>query len=423
MKASPSASSGNLRQQALARMKTKNNQPFPTSPEETAHLLEELHLYQAELEVQNEELRALQVQLEVAYEEYRSLFEFAPVGYFILDSEANILKVNPEGANQLGVNSFTFVEHSFNQYITRESQDTFFRHRRQAMKGKNRCSCEVQMLKAGGGSFYAHLQSIVVPTEAEGYQLQIAVIDITERKHMEQENEQLVEALRHKSSQVQALGRRLAEVRELEQQKLAQELHDRVGQNLTALGFQLDYLKEKLAEHLPAGHPLYARLGTARELANETTDRVRDVLAELRPPMLDEYGLIAALEWYGEQFARWSGVAVTVQGEEILPRPAPLTENTLLRIAQEALTNVAKHAQATEVVISVEVDRDIVYMTITDNGVGLEVSRQNQAPAHKSWGLLIMAERAEMIGGLCRIDSQPHHGTRVMVTAPCAPEG
>jgi two-component system sensor histidine kinase UhpB len=173
---------------------------------------------------------------------------------------------------------------------------------------------------------------------------------------------------------------------------------------------------------LPEAQALHGHLGTTLELVSETTDRVRNVLTELRPPMLDEYGLLATLEWYGEEFAKWSGLSVQVYGQEPTPRLAPLTENTLLRILQEALTNVAKHAQASEVVVSLEPQADITRLIITDNGIGLEVTQQGQAEPQKSWGLQIMAERAEMVGGLCRIESQPGQGARVMVEIPAGLE-
>src|SRR5262245_46277863 len=153
----------NLRQRAEARIQAENVDLSIPSAEEALGLLEDLRLHQAELELQNEDLQVLQQQLERSREEYRTLFEFAPVGYFIINREALILKVNVTGANQLGVLPLALPQQPFTRYIDRESQDTFFRHRRQLLKTQQRCSCELQMVTAGGARFYAQLESLLLP--------------------------------------------------------------------------------------------------------------------------------------------------------------------------------------------------------------------------------------------------------------------
>jgi two-component system sensor histidine kinase UhpB len=138
-------------------------------------------------------------------------------------------------------------------------------------------------------------------------------------------------------------------------------------------------------------------------------------MANLRPPVLDDYGLVAALRWYGTQFASWAGLTVSVQGEEPAPRLATSVETALFRIAQEALTNVAKHAQATEVTVLVAVEDGTTCLAVTDNGLGFEPTLPAELSGRYGWGLLSMTERAEAIGGQCRIESRPGLGTQVMV--------
>ena len=213
----------------------------------------------------------------------------------------------------------------------------------------------------------------------------------------------------------------MAEVAEDERQQLARELHDQVGQNLTALGINLNIVRMQLPDEAAA--PVHSRLDDSLSLVEQTAERIRDVMAYLRPPVLDDYGLVAALHWYGEQFAQRTDIAVAVEGQESAPRLSARVENALFRIAQEALTNVAKHAQATQVTVIVKADGGTLRLVVADDGVGFDPSTTLRAsPAHlaepdgdRGWGLLTMTERAEAVGGRCRIESDPRQGTQVIV--------
>jgi len=223
----------------------------------------------------------------------------------------------------------------------------------------------------------------------------------------------LYESVRQKEQQLRAMTARLAEAEESERQRLARELHDQVGKNLTALGINLNLVRT----HMPEKAPVLARsrLDDSLALVEETVERIRDVMADLRPPMLDDYGLVATLHWYGERFASWTGVTVTVRGEEPVPRLATPVENALFRIAQEALTNVCKHAQATQVTMTVTADDEAARLVVADDGVGCDPAQLTRPDGRRGWGLITMTERAEAVGGHCRIESRPQQGTRVIV--------
>ena len=127
--------------------------------------------------------------------------------------------------------------------------------------------------------------------------------DITKQKLMEEEKVQLFEAVSQQSEQLRALTGRLAEVQELERKRLTQELHDQVGRNLTALGLNLNIIETQLAGIESKGGSIQNRLDDLLALVEQTTDFIRDVMADLRPPVLDDYGLVAALKWYGSLLA------------------------------------------------------------------------------------------------------------------------
>jgi PAS domain S-box-containing protein len=237
----------------------------------------------------------------------------------------------------------------------------------------------------------------------------VVVRDITDRVQAE-------EALHQYAERLRALATQMAEVEEAERQRLARELHDQVGQSLTALGINLNIVQTQIPKE--ATDLLRSRLDDSLALVEQTTERIRDVMADLRPPVLDDYGLMAALRWYGEQFTSRTGIAVDVHGEELDPRLPADVETVLFRITQEAVTNVAKHAQATQVIMAVEVDDETVRLVIADNGVGFDPTRLSEPSERRGWGLLNMTERAEASGGRCHIESAPAQGTKITVEVP-----
>jgi PAS domain S-box-containing protein len=219
--------------------------------------------------------------------------------------------------------------------------------------------------------------------------------------------------LKQAQTQLRALAAQLAEAEEKERHILARELHDEVGQGLTALGLNLTLLTTQMPKN--AAEPLLTRLADAVSLVEKIGETIRNVMAELRPPVLDDYGLLSALRWYGGEFARRTNIHVEVLGEEAAPRLTRWVELALFRIAQEALTNVAKHARASRVELTEEVINGTIRLIIADNGVGFDQSQVGQPGGRCRWGLMNMSERAAAAGGSCHIESQPDHGTRVIV--------
>ena len=142
---------------------------------------------------------------------------------------------------------------------------------------------------------------------------------------------------------------------------------------------------------------------------------IRDLMANLRPPVLDDYGLLAALRWYGEQVTARTGLPVEVWGQEQMPRLSFVAETALFRIAQEALTNVGKHARATHVTVTLEEVPEGLRLTVADDGSGFDPAALPQRRERSGWGLITMRERAEALGGRLRVDSRPGEGTRIVV--------
>jgi PAS domain S-box-containing protein len=233
--------------------------------------------------------------------------------------------------------------------------------------------------------------------------------DITQRKHAG-------DALRRSAAEHQALSRRLVELQESERRQLSRELHDRVGQNLTALRINLDILQTALASS--GSGEVRARVDDSAALLESTMDTIENVMSELRPPMLDDHGLAAALDWHASKFSMRTGIAVAVTGSEPAVRPAPQVEIALFRIAQEALNNVAKHARARHVEIALDHANGVCVMSVQDDGIGFDrVEATSDKPKH-GLGMVTMRERAQAVGGRFEVQALPGRGTRLTVRVP-----
>lgn len=220
------------------------------------------------------------------------------------------------------------------------------------------------------------------------------------------------------TQRLQALTQQLVEVREAERKALATELHDRIGQNLSALNMSLNLNLTLLAQQLPpeAMEAARKRINDALALVELTTEAVRGVMEELHPALLEQYGLTTALRWHGEEFSGRTGTTVKCLASESFPRLRSQVEMALFRIAQEALINIAKHAAASEVTIGLERTKTGIELRIGDNGVGISEATPNRQPAAGGWGLAIMAERARSIAAELRIARGEERGTTVVVT-------
>jgi len=231
------------------------------------------------------------------------------------------------------------------------------------------------------------------------------VRDVTERKRDE-------EALLRSQTELRALARRLQSVREEEHTRMARDIHDELGQALTALRLDLSWLGKKLPE---AGAAVQRRIGAMVALTDNTIEAGRRIVAELRPPILDDLGLAPSLEWYVQHFAKRAGLRY-----EWDPGPAELAVDRELaviayRIVQEALTNVARHAQAKHVAVRLGEKDGALTIEIRDDGRGIS---EDAVTSPHSLGIVGMRERALVRGGSLAVCRLPGGGTSVRVTIP-----
>ena len=242
----------------------------------------------------------------------------------------------------------------------------------------------------------------------------VAFQDISQSKQAKQELLESREQLRDLSTHQQS-------VREEERARIARELHDELGQMLTGVKLDAMWLAMRLSGENPT---IVGKITSMSKLIDETLDAMRRVAADLRPVMLDDLGLAAAVEWLAEEFGKHTGLAVQLdinveyglhsyQGEDC--DLGAEVSTAVFRIVQECLTNVARHAEAEHVLISLECHDGKIMLLLSDDGKGMPAASENNS---SSYGLIGMRERAHSLGGTLHLLSIPGDGTTVVAIIP-----
>jgi signal transduction histidine kinase len=230
------------------------------------------------------------------------------------------------------------------------------------------------------------------------------------------ENARLARELEREGRRLQALSQRLVDAQEMERRRIAHELHDEIGQALTAVKLSIQTAQSLSSDCCEDA------LTSGIEAVEGALQQVRDLSLDLRPSLLDDLGLIPALRWFLDRQAQQASFGVQFDGQPLPHRLAPELEIACFRMVQEALTNAARHAQAETIEVSVAVEDDTLKMTIKDDGVGFDVTEAFELAARGgSMGLLGMRERAAVAGGNLAIESASGEGTMIEARLPLSP--
>ncbi len=340
----------------------------------------------------------------------RTVLENAPITIFAIDDQGKFSLSEGKGLERVGLKPGENVGVSASDLYSSLSYTLY--------NGKEITGKEVMDRVLAGETVNAinelrgvNFDNYIGPITTKGGKIKGIVgvaTDITDRKNAEEEYKKANEQLRH-------LTARLADVQEDERKRLSEELHDQVGQSLAVLNINLNVILNQLDKKTQKD--LSKQFEAVQSLINEVTESIRNVMSELHPSVLDDYGLVAALRWYSDIFKKKVGLQIDVIGEEI-ENSLPVSQSiALFRITQEALTNVVKHAHAAKVVISIENGEDAFILSIKDDGLGFKKSISD-GKENLHWGLNIMQERARAVGGELQIVNSLRHGTEVIVKIP-----
>ena len=379
-----------------------------SADEKIRALLHDLQVHDEEITAQNEQLRHAQSELEHARDRYADLYDFAPIGYLAVDTAGALTDVNLVGAALLGHNR-SFLDRLLLVATAHPS------HRRPLRKFLDACWAQPQApplaIEIETNQAPAKVLRLTSRVQGEGpsARLFIAVVDVTEERRLQLERAVALD-------RVKALLDRLVTVQEDERRRIARNLHDHLGQQLTALRFNIDTLKDPDL----SSEDFRTRLEAIDKIAADV-DRDLDFLAwELRPVALDDVGLHAALAAF---VSEWSSTQnVPAEFHDSTPtavRLSPETESQLYRIVQEALNNISKHAQAKRVSVLLERRGDETILIVEDDGVGFNAQSVTDPKRRiAGLGLINMQERAALVGGQVQFESSRGKGTTLFVRIP-----
>lgn len=351
------------------------------------------------------ERKRIEAALRENEQRYRTLFSQAMDGILLLNGDGQVVDVNSAFARMHGYGVDELLHMNLRQLDTPETLALAGARIARILAGES-IGFEVEHYHKDG-----HVMPMDVATSCIDIDGKLYVLafhrDITERRRAEQE-------LRRSQQLLRGLSKAANEALEAERRRTARELHDELGQLLTALKMDLESLRSALPPDAP---DLGRRAQTMHTLLDSTIAATRRIAADLRPLMLDDLGLAAALDWLTQNFSKQTGIATDLVIDETVAQvPEPIA-SALYRITQESLTNVTKYAQATTTEIRLEQDGDWVQLTVRDNGRGIDAADQSK---HGTFGLLGIRERVMLLSGEVAIKGEPGRGSEVRARIPLA---
>ncbi len=344
-----------------------------------------------------------EAELIASEQKYKLLFEGNPLPMWMLKlPEYNVVDVNNAAMLQYGYTREEFLQLSVYDFRPKEDIDKFKAATNTAFRGIHHAGIWRHKKK---NRTILYVDIVTYDINYKGQQTRLVLAnDVTERHIAEEKLKESYDAIRKLTGHLQ-------NAREEERLHMSREIHDELGQLLTVLKMDVSWLNKKIE---PANTLAKEKLSEILTVIDTTVKTVRRIASELRPSLLDDLGLLAAMEWHMEEFERRSGILKELYIPETEIHLSNSLKIGIFRIFQESLTNVARHAEATKVIVSLVQKEKQLILTIRDNGKGFEEKKG----VKKTLGLLGMRERSQMMGGQYSISGIPGEGTTVTVIVP-----
>lgn len=352
---------------------------------------------------QRAKLRKTVGDMKLARQNYEELFTNASDAIWVHDLEGNITLVNKACEKLSGYPISELPGKNVREFLTPETLSIARQVKDKLLRGETmEHRYEQRLIKKDGSEAIMQLTTRLIVSDGKPQAFQNLARDVTEERKLR--------------DNLQFYLRQVLQAQEEERKRLARELHDDASQQILLLTHGIDNIAYKAERYSP--YELRNELGKLYELSQQTYQNIKHYAQALRPSILDDLGLVAAIKWLAEEIQKISGIAIQVKTDTVPPLP-PETQLVLFRIVQESLNNIHRHSGASEASITVECQGAEIRMTISDNGKGFELPRQlSDFASRGKLGLTGMAERARLIGGEIKVDSQIGKGTTIIVKVP-----
>jgi PAS domain S-box-containing protein len=335
-------------------------------------------------------------------ERYRELFENSKDAFYVHDMNGRYTSVNRAAEKLSGYSREEIIGKHFSDFMAPEYARQVRRQLHRKLESAGETCYEIEMITRSGRRVPVEISSRLIFEHGVPSGVQGCVRDISERRNAQEAS--------------RTYARRLIEAQEAERRRISRELHDQVGQILTAVKMNLHALQKNWREA-----DVLSSIDDNLKVIDEAVDQVRDLSVDLRPLLLDDFGLVVALRWYLKRQTRSIGVPANFVSGSLNEedRFSPELETACFRIVQEGVTNIVRHARARRISVRLERVVSDLILLITDDGAGFDarIVRGGEAGA-ATLGLRGMEERAQAVGGTIMIDSAPALGTEICARFP-----
>jgi PAS domain S-box-containing protein len=377
-------------------------------------ILRDMEAYEEELSVQNDELRRTQTMLQLSLDRYHELFEHAPVGYLSLRENYTIAEANHTASKLLGISKEQLLERHFEDMVVAddrgELEELFARG-----GGRSHAHCVVGLHSQDRPEGAPFLVELATDVAGDGStHARVAFVAMGNTGDLPADGGSQEHRLRKNQRRLRATAERLSRVEEDQRRKLALDLHDLIGQTLVIANMKLGLLERRLSNP--------SQIDQVRDIRGNVRDMVdtaRDIIAELRPPVLDEHDFQTAVMWLCHVMNDRHAQNVHTEFTGHTDIEGPGAKEFLFRAIRELLKNAALHSGTDEVFLSIDVGDDEVVVDVRDEGAGFDVRALDREDA---FGLYELRERVEAFGGRFSLETGTGRGTKVGIVIPLVPD-
>lgn len=373
--------------------------------EQVSRSMEELQAAEEELRLQYEQLQAAQAAVEAEHSRYSELFEHIPDGSLVTTRSGNIKEVNCAAAELLEAEQSELLGKSIMFYVEPSERRNFLLRLGGIDHSVLPLDWETRLRGCKGNTFPAAVRITTrQDREKAASDFRWLIRDLSEKKQAE--------------AQLRYLSYQLLHIQEEERRRISMDLHDSIGQYLSAAKFSVENVLIRLGSRLTDSEK--ESLGAIIPILQDSISEVRRIYTDLRPPVLDEMGILMTINWFCRQYQTiYPGIRVEWHSELDEAQIPQMLKIVIFRIVQEAFHNIARHSRAEHVVLRLVHQENRIALLISDNGTGFDPgTRKGDDIYRKGLGLISMKERAQLSGGSFEIVSSPGHGTRIKVIWP-----